>query len=364
MQFKKRAIASVLWLGMVGSVGAANVSIQGTLPGIVQIESLHAFSPIIKPISYQHIVLSKDAKQMLASRLIQKNAASLTLADQRLPNDASLGMNGAPVLDQGYHGTCVTFAVTGAMNAAVGEAQVTQSDDHYSQLCSLELGSTLENDSPVDDNGYHTYPSGWDGSWATIVLDQVNKYGLITKQLQTTKGCAGVYEYPLMVENDHGRAMPIADYNAQSEKKETLPGYKIILAPDDAFSSKTNMASVLTQVKTAIAAGHRVLFGTLLDVDRGGNGALGKYKVAGDTWLLTSEISDDAKAGIIEAGHEMIITGYDDKAAAIGPEGEKHRGVLTLRNSWSAEAGDHGNYYMTYDHFKSLTLEAAEVLPV
>ena len=60
----------------------------------------------------------------------------------------------------------------------------------------------------------------------------------------------------------------------------------------------------------------------------------------------------------------MIITGYDDEAVVMGPKKEKHKGVLTLRNSWSEEAGDHGNYYMTYDHFKTLTLEASEITPV
>ena len=365
MQVRK-SVLSVLLLGfgISGSVLAADVSIKGTLPGVVQLRDVNAFGPVTKQIIFQRVILSPAAKQALAARLLTTKIAAMGLTAAPLPAQASLGMNNVPVLDQGYHGTCVTFAVTGAYDAAMGETIKTASDDHYSELCSLELGSTLEAQSPVDANGEHTYPSGWDGSWATIVLGQVKQHGLVTIEDQKTRGCSGVYEYPLHVENDHGRAMSIADYQGHSVKSDALPSYKVILNPDDAFSDGTNLATVLTQVKAAVAAGHRVVFGTLLDVDRGANGALGSYKASNDTWMLTPDIAKDAKAGSIEAGHEMIITGYDDEAVVMGPKKEKHKGVLTLRNSWSEEAGDHGNYYMTYDHFKTLTLEASEITPV
>ena len=90
-------------------------------------------------------------------------------------------------------------------------------------------------------------------------------------------------------------------------------------------------------LKLLLPAGHRVTFGTLLDVDKGFNGALGTYKVKNDTWILTSAIARDAKRGDIEAGHEMIIIGYDDKAKVKDSQGETHKGLLTLRNSWGEE---------------------------
>ncbi len=37
------------------------------------------------------------------------------------PEKVELGMNGVPVLNQGMHGTCVTFAVTAAVDAALGK---------------------------------------------------------------------------------------------------------------------------------------------------------------------------------------------------------------------------------------------------
>ena len=101
-------------------------------------------------------------------------------------------MNDVPVLDQGAHGTCVTFAVTGAMDAAYTEATHVKGDDQFSELCSLELGTTLERQSPIDKSGERTYPSGWDGSWGTVVLSQIKNHGLITKAYEKSHGCAGV----------------------------------------------------------------------------------------------------------------------------------------------------------------------------
>jgi C1A family cysteine protease len=38
-----------------------------------------------------------------------------------LPSSVNLGMNNVPVLDQGRHGTCATFATTAAVDAALGQ---------------------------------------------------------------------------------------------------------------------------------------------------------------------------------------------------------------------------------------------------
>jgi C1A family cysteine protease len=61
-------------------------------------------------------------------------------------------------------------------------------------------------------------------------------------------------------------------------------------------------------------------------------------------------------------GHELVVTGYDDKAVAYDQEGRKHQGLLILRNSWSDEVGDHGEYYMSYDYFKMYVMEVQEII--
>ena len=100
-------------------------------------------------------------------------------------------MNGVPVLNQGRHGSCVTFAVTAAMDAVIGHG------DYISQLCSLELGKSLEY------NGY--LPSGWDGSLGPIVLNQFSRFGVVSKNDQASKSCADVKEYPLADGKKHGQ---------------------------------------------------------------------------------------------------------------------------------------------------------------
>jgi len=56
-----------------------------------------------------------------------------------------------------------------------------------------------------------------------------------------------------------------------------------------------------------------------------------------------------------------VITGYDDLAVAIDDQGRIHKGLLTLRNSWGKNVGDHGDFYMSYDYFKLLVLEVQQI---
>ena len=113
---------------------------------------------------------------------------------------------------------------------------------------------------------------------------------------------------------------------------------------------------MLLNVKKALNDGSRVTFGVLLDVAQGSNGAVGKHHVyfSYDTWMLTPAIIDDIKHNLVDAGHQMIITGYDDNAVIKDSWGHKNKGLLTLRNSWGFLAGDYGNYYMSYDHFMAM----------
>lgn len=368
--FKQKLLPAII-LGTLMSTTtfAANVSINGTIPGVVHLKQnsvnkdINASSE--KEISFERIILSAEAKKHLAELATkQQKQPNSTVKKSSLPNESFLGMNGVPVLDQGRHGTCVTFAVTGAIDATINANKENGSFDRYSQLCSLELGSTLERKSIVHGHpGEDIYPSGWNGSWGTIVLNQIQTYGLISKSYQESEGCAGVYEYPLSSQFDTGKAMMVPAYKKNSESIFAPISYQVLMSPEDAFTSKVDPDVILEKVKTAISNKHRVTFGVLLDVDQGYNGALGTYKAYHDTWLLTDEIAADAKAGTIQAGHEMIIIGYDDNAEVLDPNNIAHKGVLTLRNSWSSSAGDQGNYYMTYDHFKTLAMEAAEIIP-
>jgi C1A family cysteine protease len=112
-----------------------------------------------------------------------------------------------------------------------------------------------------------------------------------------------------------------------------------------------------------------------LSSHRGGTSAT--YKMAGDTWALTTKAKQKAEdltkqlatsstyiTAVRHARHTMIITGYDDNAVSQDEDGASHVGMLILRNSWGSDAGNHGDFYMNYDYFNALAYGAIEIIPL
>lgn len=100
----------------------------------------------------------------------------------------------------------------------------------------------------------------------------------------------------------------------------------------------------------------------------GDAGALGTYNnVKYDTWVLTPRMIKTMQQPNSSdlGGHAMIIHGFDDFACASYTddyhENKQQCGLLYLRNSWSEETGDKGDYYMTYDYFKTMAIESNEI---
>ena len=304
-----------------------------------------------KTISLLNIKLSSHAQQALTQRAqdITLNAPLPQAPSSRtLPSMVSLGMQQIPVLDQGQHGTCVTFAVSAALDAAIGQ------EDYISQLCALQLGRYLSA------QGYQ--PSGWEGSWAQTVLAQFNTFGMVNTTQQKTHGCGGMTLYPSS--RPSSSEMSIEEYRQYSEPLHPLVTWSVLLDQYQVFADKTDMHQVLTQVKTALYNQHRVTFGVLIPpVQAGIAGAVGWRRYWGDTWVLTPEVQHLLGRNQALPAHEMIITGYDDEAIAMDNHGQRHQGLLTLRNSWGYLAGEWGNYYMSYDYFKTLAIEAVEIIP-
>lgn len=326
---------------------------QVTLKGEVDITlTPKNSSGFVKPLKFRlpTYELSTDAKLYLHDQLAQypKNAVNQASFASELPRKVKLGMELTPVLNQGAHGSCVTFAVTAALDAVLGAG------DYISQLCNLELGSYLAINDKIQG-------SGWNGSYATWVLQQISDYGIISQNYQKLNGCAGVRDYPLDDENNEGVPMSDTEFLAHSIPVSTVVSWDPLLVEEGSFSAKTDMNKMIFQVKEVLAKGNRVNVGMLLDVDVGHAGALGANRAPNDTWMLTPQISLDAMNGDINAGHELVITGYDDDLVVIDDDGFVNRGVFTLRNSWSKAAGDHGDYYVTYDYLKFLALELTAI---
>ncbi len=326
---------------------------QATLKGEVDVHiTPKNQSGVVKSLTFKlpKFELSANAKSYLRNQLSQypKNAVDVSTFSSELPRKVKVGMQLTPVLNQGYHGSCVTFAVTGAIDAALGAG------DYVSQLCSLELGSYLA----IHDKAN---ASGWNGSYGSWVLQQITDYGIISHNYQKLNGCADVREYPLDDESNEGKPMSDTDYLAHSIPISNLIGWQALLKDEEAFSAKADMTQIINQMKEELAKGNRLTVGMLLDVYVGDAGAVGTNHVMNDTWMLTPEIVLDAMEGRIYAGHELVVTGYDDDLEIADADGHVNRGVFTLRNSWSKLAGDQGDYYVTYDYLKFLALEVMAI---
>ncbi len=79
---------------------------------------------------------------------------------------------------------------------------------------------------------------------------------------------------------------------------------------------------------------------------------------------LCSDVSAVNEASDCLGGHEVLIAGYDDGITIADPDrrGKSNHGAFIIRNSWGPYAGDHGDYYMSYDFFKVLAMDASALL--
>lgn len=349
---KRAWILSVLLFSNLSWASIENIVIDGTVPSTVTLNSTDSDASAKqtkKDIRLLHVSLSSQARAYLAEQASQQYQHRNQSANHtREQSSVQLGMNGTPVFDQGAHGTCATFSTTAAIDAYIGMGDV------ISQLCHLELGSYLHQ---LD----ASYLSGWDGAYIHTVMDQLKKYGAITMPKQLFFGCSGMHIYPASDASNQGYPMSITDYIDLRDRTNVAIKTHSILQVSDALTPRMNAETTLESVKSALRAGNRVVIGILIDQYRGENGALGRYGLFTNSWILTPEILQDAKNGKIDAAHALVLTGYDDDAVIYGPDDSIHQGVLTLRNSWGLFAGYFGNYYMSYDYFKTFSIELLEI---
>ena len=315
---------------------------------------LKSLSP--KSVTVLKVTLSNAVKKTIQKKMNHKTRAPF---HSSLPSSVQLGMNHVPVLDQGVHGTCATFALTAALDAMRGEG------DYYSELCSLNLGKYLEN------NGYGM--SGWNGQNFSQLLARVDEFGLVSKKDQRTQGCGGIMEYPVN-EEDNSSPMSLEAFHAISQEghESNLSVWSTILDFKKWVSQEIPSERILEQTKQSLYYGNRIAIGMMLPLSSNffdNLGLSGEYHVKNDTWVITGPLEQEIKLMLLEgssrwAGHAMLMTGYDDNAVAIDDEGRAHKGLFTLRNSWGADVGDQGNFYVSYDYFSTLALELEELLKI
>lgn len=341
------------------AIAAQDIQFKGNFQQIITPSATHTTThsltpqrPMPRSVPLLRVELSDHAKQKLTERFNKKprtsNTPRLNKHGSELPSHIQLGMNHVPVLDQGQHGSCAMFANTAAVDAVLNRG------DYISQLCLLQLGKHLEN------FGYNA--SGWNGSLGPVILQQLQAFGVVNKNTQTSIGCGGLTDYPAY-EQLPDSDMSLSEYHAISEPltegefawSPLLDFYQVLL-------DKTNAEDTLRAVKIALNHHDRLTIGVLLfGPQYGVSGATGQHHAPNDTWVLSESIFDMLLNWNMVGGHAMIITGYDDNAIAIDADGNQHHGLLTLRNSWGDGVGDHGNFYMSYDYFKTLAIEVQRI---
>ena len=339
-----RWLIDVLWIFLYPlSCLAGDISIQGTmLQQSLGAEKLHR-------IPVMHMQLSAQARIKIYQALHQKRESYAQDQNvENLPVSVDLGMENVPVLNQGIHGSCVTFAVMAAIDALLKKG------DYMSPLCSLQLGRFLES--------YGYVLSGWNGSFSAWTLGQLTHFGFMTQQQQQQLGCGGLKEYPLWEQNE-GQAMSTQEFHQHSESLEqNHVAWTHVLDVDESLMDDLDKDNLLLRVKKALNHGDRLILGILLaDYERGLVGAVGTHKAFNDTWVLTPEIVENSTNQGLFAGHAMVIIGYDDEAVAKDDQGRIHHGLLKLRNSWGSRIGDQGDFYISYEYFKALVIELQQI---
>lgn len=311
-------------------------------------------APTRMKVYLMNIKLAPQQKRKLGSYPASDDTASYLASSSRLPSKVELGMNNVPVLNQGLHGACTTFAVTAALDAILNKG------DFISELCTLQLGEYLSRRS------YSM--SGWEGSLNPFILNRYLEYGYVSKADQSFYGCGGLKDYPVDDEDYIGDEMTPEDYFHISQDLRDDVHWYSLLTPYQRFympyASTNTPNQLIGAIKQSLArkdaqTSSRVLVSVLLPVAYCSAGACGKLHESNDTWTITNSIRADANPDI--GGHAMIITGYDDDAIVTDEEGGRHKGVFILRNSWSEKAGDHGDFYMTYEFFKHFIFSAEVV---
>lgn len=289
----------------------------------------------------------------------------------RLPKRVDLGMNGVPIFDQGYYGSCVTFAVTAALDAAIGKG------DYISQMCLMQLGNHLESTS--------YWPHGWDGSHPDMTLARIREFGIITKADQLKGVCNSETEYPN--EPDHPASkmsMSLTDYHKYSHEIIDTYDTPVLIEPKVLFNivkikdkwdhpitvnntsdTWVSPAHSLASVRKALAEGNRVVVGFLVNNNHLPNG---QFKGEYDSWFASKSLKDlmlnpNLGETLFDwSYHEIVLYGYDDNAIVRNANGETQKGVFFVRNSWGTEMANKGSEHMTYSYFKLMASNAYSII--
>lgn len=361
----------------------AFVSLMISTVAIASLSKPPSMQVLQKTFGLRPVTLDTAARKTFIQRLqfMANPNSTYQNTENNLPTQVDLGMNKVPVLDQRPYATCVTFAVTSAIDAALGRG------DYVSQQCFLELGNYL--------NKSDYYMNPWKGSYTSYILPLITEYGIVSKSHQLRGVCAGITQYPHNAVHWHNPAtdavlLPLAyhklsqnvihtNINGNTITDRTLidmPHYYassnsgIITISNDPYNNVSPNQALLL-VKQALAQKNRVVIGYLIT-----DGFIaGRYNSSLlNTWFLTPEMKYELQHPDKFMGmyHEILLYGYDDNAIAtaqVNQNGKsetlQQQGLFYVRNSWGDKPWKSyasAKQYMTYDYLKAMITDATSII--
>jgi C1A family cysteine protease len=246
-----------------------------------------------------------------------------------IPSEAVIIDPGLPVRNQQERGTCVSFALNGAMELLLSRAGQTVD---LSEQNTYFLGKQVTN--------------GWDyaGLYPASVIEQFEKQGLpMVPEDKWPYNPAQADCTTYNVDHPGFTCTPTEAQGGGTEGKEQdatakgAAGYRI-LGYERVYAS-------LGRLKEQLAQGNPVVVSINANIDF--NVATKKQGVA--SWVFEDTTCDTV------CGHAVLAIGYHDDPAIDGG------GYVIIKNSWGTGWGDDGLVYATYEWVDISILDATAI---
>lgn len=353
----KKVLLLILAFSSSVAMAASNPSVK-----LIQLKTSHSSTRTVAALP---VKLSPAVFEMQRTRNFHLKKNTRNIQEDKFPPEVNLTMNDVPVFDQGSYGTCVTFSVTAAIDAAIDKG------DYISQICLLQLSRNV-----TQNTFWHSL---WEGSSIKTLLSYIAQYGIISTADQAKGYCNKVKSYPLEYNEKYLKhKMSPAEYHAHSVnvyqdyrlEPQILFNFTHVYSMDGwenrILTIGNNSDGWITPeesfaaTRKSIAEGNRVILEFLF---KGDNMRVGTKNTENDTWFVNNALRSvfNAQHYLTESNdwfyHQVVIYGYDDNITVRNANGESQTGVFLVRNSW----GEVGPEYMTYDYFKLMALEATSI---
>ena len=256
------------------------------------------------------------------------------------PTRRVLPMTTTP-LNQGQFGTCATFSMLGAIQAAT---QTNNYNNLISQSCTLQMATTGLNSNV------------WNGSWPDLIWGQLRNNGSITNAYAQNGFCNSsfpVYQpYGSTSQNGQRLTISMGTYQANSAKFN-MPYHDISTGPQQ--FPQTALDRIKQEINDARISNVKGIPGYYPVIS---------FYINQNTNSMMQISADDGTGyhtypawfyyNVWErnAAHSIVVYGYDDNVCVQTSSSMYPRqcGVLFLRNSWG-QNGYNGSYLMTYSYF-------------